>query len=174
VIQASLFPRGSAILSDCGRYRYELTRELDAGYGEAVFVMVNPSTADSETDDATIRRCASFARRWRCTRLRVVNLFAWRATDVRDLLTAPDPVGHDNDATIFRAARTAMISGVLVFAWGTSKKLGKGAALLTKRATDVRAMLPMFEAHVLGWNADGSPTHPLFVPGDRWLERWPS
>jgi hypothetical protein len=54
----------SAVISDCGRYRYLLTRQLDASPKVATFIMLNFSTADARQDDPTIRRCTGFAHRW--------------------------------------------------------------------------------------------------------------
>jgi hypothetical protein len=48
----------SATISDCGRYRYALGRRWDDG-PTACWVMLNPSTADADVDDPTIRRCVS-------------------------------------------------------------------------------------------------------------------
>lgn len=56
-----------ALISECGRYRYALTRTWDTRRTAVAFVMLNPSTADATTDDPTVRRCASFARRLRST-----------------------------------------------------------------------------------------------------------
>jgi hypothetical protein len=50
-------------LSDCGTYRYELWRRWAEG-PHVLFVMLNPSTADAVTDDATIRKCIGYAKRW--------------------------------------------------------------------------------------------------------------
>lgn len=85
--------QGEATFSGCGRYRYRLTRELNgalfAGSGRAItFIMLNPSTADANADDPTIRRCKGFARGWGYGRLIIVNLFAFRATDPRDMWKA--------------------------------------------------------------------------------------
>ena len=53
----------SAACSSCGRYRYALSRDLGAsGQGVALFVMLNPSTADARRDDPTIRRSRVLAR----------------------------------------------------------------------------------------------------------------
>src|ERR1700733_11688299 len=89
--------RSYADISSCGKYRYLLEREwrgthnpknwewmgFKDGVGEevgqpksALFVMLNPSTADAEKDDATIRRCVGFAKSWNYERLAVVNLYA--------------------------------------------------------------------------------------------------
>jgi hypothetical protein len=85
----------SAAVSRCGRCRWWLRRtDPRGGSGRVVaFLMLNPSTADAQRDDPTIRRCLGFARAWGYSVLEVRNLFAWRATDPRELLTAADPVG---------------------------------------------------------------------------------
>ncbi len=89
----------AATLSADRIYRYTLTREVDMfGNGEAaMFLMLNPSTADETEDDPTIRRCIGFARRWGYSTLHVANLFAFRATSPADLKMASDPIGPDND-----------------------------------------------------------------------------
>lgn len=62
----------TAILSPCGRYRYSLTRQWREAEGArlAIFILLNPSTADTEQDDATIRRsvCALVRRPLHCLR----------------------------------------------------------------------------------------------------------
>lgn len=76
-----------ADISDCGRYRWRLSRRWDDG-PQACFVMLNPSTADGLDDDPTVRRCVRFARGWGYGELVVVNLFPYRATDPGELITA--------------------------------------------------------------------------------------
>jgi hypothetical protein len=106
---------GWADLSPCGTYRYLLGRRVGEGDRTALFMMLNPSTADATEDDPTIRRCTGFARREGCGVLEVVNLFAYRATDPAELRTAPDPVGPANDHHIKAAlGRVALV----VVAWG--------------------------------------------------------
>jgi len=118
--------------------------------------MLNPSTADARRDDPTIRRCVGFARRWGFAQLRVVNLFALRATDPRTLRTVRDPrsiIGPRNDAVLRREARSA---DVIVAAWGAH-----GA--LHDRATDVLALLPDVAWQCLGTTKAGLPRHPLML-----------
>ncbi|WP_417651456.1 DUF1643 domain-containing protein, partial [Acinetobacter baumannii] len=53
-----------AIISDCNKYRYSLWRIWDKEKPIFTFVGLNPSTADREQDDRTIRRCINFAKSW--------------------------------------------------------------------------------------------------------------
>jgi hypothetical protein len=154
---------GGADLSDCGRYRYRLWRD---GWDEeddraCLFVMCNPSTANAVDDDATIRRCVGFCSRWGYGRLFVVNLFAFRSTDPRGLLTAADPVGPDNDVWI--AAELKAASRV-VLAWGSPSQ----PALRRLIAARVRQIMSFADfppnTGRLGSCKDGSPRHPVRLP----------
>ena len=159
-----------ATLSPCGRYRYKLWR-----YGlydslvprTMLFIMLNPSTADAMVDDPTIRRCRSFAMRDGYSQLEVVNLFALRATDPRELARAPDPIGPDNDAIIAKAVLRARDSGgCVVAAWGAH-------AIARRRAAVVEAIRQNGAALMcLGLTKDGSPRHPLYVRSDEPLGAW--
>lgn len=90
----------SAEISPCGQYRYKLMRSILQVVGwdkPALFIMLNPSTADADIDDPTVRRCIGFAKREMCSSLTVVNLYALRATDPRQLMKHQNPVGPLND-----------------------------------------------------------------------------
>jgi hypothetical protein len=93
---------GSADISPCGRYRYTLHRTWGASERPrgAVFVMLNPSTADAEKSDATVRKCIGFAQRWGLDGISIVNLFAFRSRHPGDLALQADPVGPLNDNAI--------------------------------------------------------------------------
>ena len=144
-----------AEFSPCGRWRYALGRRWGPGPG-LVFVLLNPSTADHLTPDATLLRCVARAQGLGFGALRVVNLFAWRATDPRALGRVPDPVGPENDAAIGRAAR-----------WGKSILCGWGArGGLAGRDSDVRRLLRRRPLWHLGLTAGGQPRHLLYVAGD--------
>src|SRR3954453_788312 len=107
----------NAVISACGRYRYLLTRQVGPGTRTAVFIMLNPSTADATDDDPTIRRCIGFARQWGCGRLAVLNLFALRATDPAWMKQADNPVGPEN-RDWFDRTFPASHDGPVVCAWG--------------------------------------------------------
>lgn len=164
--QTVLANGNSAWMSGCNRYRYRLGRNWAEGWGKpAVFVMLNPSTADSYTDDPTIRRCVGFTRTWGCDRLIVVNLYAYRATRPRDLWLASDPVGPENDAHLADAAYIAAKNGApLVAAWGAHAK--------PDRVADVLAIPGMDRLTALGVTKSGAPRHPLYMRADATPTPW--
>lgn len=156
----SVSDRG-AVLSDCGLYRYRLHRRATASDRIALFIMLNPSTADAEQDDPTIRRCIGFARAMECGRLLVVNLFAFRATSPKVMLAAADPIGPDNDKHIDQCAQDSVMSGGrIICAWGAhGSHRGRGAVVLR------RLLLAGCDPVSLGETAKGMPRHPLYLSG---------
>lgn len=142
----------TALVSPCGLYRYVLTRQWAPGPVVA-FVGLNPSTADAEVDDPTIRRCLAFAKSWGCGGLTMVNLFAFRATQPTDMFAAADPIGPDNDLWLRTASQGADIT---IEAWGAH-----GGFM--RRDRSVRALL--LRRHYLRLTKDGHPGHPLYLPG---------
>jgi hypothetical protein len=121
-------------------------------------VMLNPSTADAEKDDPTIRRCIAFAARERFGGVEILNLFAFRATAPADLKASDDPVGPDNDRhlrELFRRHETVLA------AWGAHGGHHGRAEAIMRMASRVGATLTC-----LGRTAQGQPRHPLYVKGD--------
>lgn len=144
----------SAVISPCGRYRYALWRRWrDDRPGICMFVMLNPSTADATIDDPTIRRCITFAHSWGYGAIYVLNLFAFRATDPRELLRTADPIGPDNHIYL---KCWGMSADIRIAAWGAH-----GGLLYQNEV--VRDIIPRL--HYLKLNKDGLPAHPLYLPG---------
>ena len=75
----------SAMISNCNKYRYKLTRTWDEDKGKVLFIMLNPSTADEKTDDLTTRRCMNFAKNWGYGGLLIGNIYPFRAKRPKDL-----------------------------------------------------------------------------------------
>ena len=155
-----------AVISDDGLYRYELTRRIPSPLRwikPVTFVMLNPSTADAELDDPTIRRCTSFAKKFGGTKLRVVNLFAYRATDPADLKVAlakgTDIVGPENDLHLRRAV--ALGNGPIFVAWG-ARPTGALGRLFDERVAFVASLTPTWGC--LAKTKHGQPRHPLYLP----------
>lgn len=144
-----------ALFSECMAYRYELTRVWDPSAGKVLFVMLNPSTADEIRNDPTVERCERRARALGFGAFRVCNIFAYRATDPRDMRAATDPVGPENDGAILRSCAWA---DDIICAWGTH-----GAHL--ERGPAVEAMIRGSGAlpKHLGLSKHGHPKHPLYI-----------
>jgi hypothetical protein len=158
-------PTKSAVLSPDRKYRYHLYRSIPGGGNRiATFIMLNPSTADHEVDDPTIRKCIGFARRWGCGELHIVNLFAVRATDPREMRRASDPVGPDNHEWVMRTVARAPDSGPIVCAWGLH------GSYMGQDQTVLGWLDGVHEPKALGITKDGHPRHPLYVPYEAELE----
>ena len=141
-----------ATFSDCGQYRYALWRFWQPDQPRVMFVGLNPSTADAEKNDPTIRRCIGFAQDWGYGGLYVVNLFAYRATLPKDLFAAEAPIGPDNDVWVQKLANE---SDLIIAAWGND-----GA--VQGRSHTFRQLLPQMKC--LKMNKSGEPAHPLYQP----------
>lgn len=153
-----------AVYSACETYRYQLTRDWNASAPRLLFVMLNPSTASETTNDPTVARCEARARRMGQGAVRVVNLFAFRATDPRALRAAADPVGRDSDRFLLEAAGWA---DSVICAWGNHGALlnrAKAATALLRSAGK-----PLLH---LGLTGMGQPRHPLYVRNDATPQPW--
>jgi hypothetical protein len=155
-----------------GLYRYSLGRMWRTNGKIAVFVMLNPSTADHLEDDPTVSRCMKWARTWDCSGLLVVNMFAWRGTFPADLHRAirkdVDAVGPRNDMFIRAASMVAgRTGGPVVAAWGAH-----GGRYPQRVAQVVRA-LHGGQLMALGTTTAGHPVHPLARVKMTGLTRWP-
>ncbi len=153
-----------AFISDCGKYRYTLSRVWDSTKPSLTFVMLNPSTADSAVDDPTIRRCIGYARRDGYGGITVVNLFAIRATDPEILLdSSVDREGEYNVLWQDQLIRKALDAGTpIVCAWG-SHKAAAGVGTLFAEKVERRGV----KAVCLGYTKAGAPRHPLYVSKDQ-------
>jgi hypothetical protein len=146
----------SAVMSECGAYRYRLARAWGEASGPYVcWVALNPSTADALADDPTIRRMVGFVDNWGWTRLIVVNLFAIRSTDPSRLKRGGDVVGPLNNDNIREVAKYAALT---VAAWGSWGYLHDRGRLVTAMLQGHGVRL-----HCLGrTKAGGHPVHPLY------------
>ena len=154
----------SATISDCRKYRYLLSRPPVSKFpykGTALFIMLNPSTADAEIDDPTIRRCRGFAEYWSCNGIVVANLYALRATNPKELWSSPYPVGVSNDVYLINLARE---HETVVFAFGGNAKID--------RVKQVYEIFKHRDILCLGVTKDGMPKHPLYLKGDTKLIQW--
>lgn len=149
----------TAVMTDT--YRYNLCRFFAQRFSDSsrlVFVMLNPSTADGTQDDPTVRKCRTIAEAHGAGSIEIVNLYAYRATDPRALITAADPVGPDNDSWIRTACERGR--GPIIAAWGAS---GRKVPSFPGRVARVTEMIRPYGPRCLGLTKGGFPKHPLFA-----------
>jgi len=152
----------SAILSDCGTYRYELRRKIPCALRwvqPALFILFNPSTADHIEDDQTVKKGMGFCKEWFCTDMLFWNLYAFRSRWPKDLKAAADPIGPENDKHLRRILKSNM-DGRIILAWG-----GMVGPNMKQRVTQVITVLRESGKHVeaIKLNDNGSPTHPVMI-----------
>lgn len=155
--------RASADISNCGRYRWHLSRQWAKG-PLLTFVMLNPSTADAQEDDPTIRRCISFGRREGFAGISVVNLFPYRATDPQEIPSNNYPKGTEFEVKVLD--NEILSSAKVICAWGSARIAKRRAKWFSHRYS-------YRELFCLGKTKDGSPRHPLYLPGDAAILPWP-
>lgn len=155
--------------SENRRYRYELVHRCDdlLTTGELrflVWVGLNPSTADEQALDPTLKRIRAFTQREGYHGFVMLNLFAWRDTDPDQMMREMDPVGRENDDTLRKWSKPGQ---KIVCAWGNH-----GGHLSRWRKVAEMMKAAGAELVCLSTNADGSPKHPLYVKSDTPLQPW--
>ncbi len=150
---------GAVFSADGGPYRYVLWRRWGPG-PLVLFVMLNPSTAGAESDDATIRRVVAFAKEWGCGGLYVGNLFGLVTPYPKELEKVVDPVGARNDEFIVEAAKECDYA---VVAWGACpfKRVAQRSVWVIRLLEGNG--LPVM---CLGKTKGGEPAHPLRLARD--------
>jgi len=144
-----------AVYSKCEAYRYSLTRTWDAAGSRVLFIMLNPSTATEVQNDPTVERCERRARALGHGAFRVCNIFAYRATDPRNMRAQVDPIGPGNDAAILEALDWTQTT---IAAWGSHGEhmcRGDAVAALLREAK--------VQTLHLGLTKGGQPKHPLYI-----------
>lgn len=163
---------GRAIFSTCGRYRYTLERAWASIPRYVLWIMLNPSTADAEKNDATIRRCLGFAREWNYTGILVGNLYGWRATKPQELWDTAragvDVIGPENPRHIVGLLRRAAL---VVCAWGQEGPVQRA------RFDVLQAIRQHHAPHILRMNQGKlgdmqQPSHPLMLRRGLKPVRW--
>ena len=140
------------VLSPCRKYRYALRRIWDDSKKRMMFIGLNPSYADENKDDQTIKRCISYAKQWGYGGVIMGNLFAFRTPSPAEMIKAGQPIGEENDKWLKRLLKEA---DLVVGIWGNS-----GAFL--GRAAEVAAVFP--ELHCLRITGSGQPHHIRNLP----------
>lgn len=144
---------GSVVLSEDNSYRYFLGRRWSSKGKTIAFICLNPSTADSYTDDQTVRRCIQFSKLLGGAQLVIGNLFAYRSTDPCKLKEVTDPIGKENDEWLAKIIAT---SDLVIAGWGLHGALNMRDIEILSRFKGKLSALRLTK--------DGYPSHPLYLP----------
>jgi hypothetical protein len=159
LIQRGTWEAG-AVFSECERFRYRLWRRWDASVPPLVFVMLNPSTADENKLDPTVRRCHKRARNSGAGGLEVLNLFAYRATDPDDLRRAGFVAGPHN-VEAMREVFATQRGRPIICGWGSNARGLAMPGIALKLMREAGAI-----PHAIKLTRDGIPAHPLYLADD--------
>lgn len=146
-----------AHFSEDRKYRYALWRIWNPDRPLAMFIGLNPSTANEITDDPTIRRVTRFAYDWGCGGFYMMNLFGYVTAYPHELQTTKDALG-DTDEWL---EKINLLCDRICFVWGAFGQ-PKDRQYIRVRATVVAARYP--GAYCLGKTKSGHPAHPLYLP----------
>lgn len=142
-----------AVLSSCETYRYQLWRIWDDTKPKVMFLMLNPSTADANKDDATIRKCMRYSIKWNYGGFYVGNLYGYRATDRSVIKSVDNPIGDENQNHLLELSKKC---DKIVCAWGNEEG----------RPERIFSILDNLYYLKLNKDREQSPAHPLYLKGD--------
>lgn len=154
--QVTIYSNSNGIMSGASfsndkQHRLCLWRIWNTSLPFVMFIGLNPSKANENTNDNTMRKVVKIAQHNGYGGVYMVNLFTYTSTDPKKL---PQPQSQqfaemDKDLLISTAGRCKDV----VFCWGNFK-------IATYRATWAIQQFP--NALCLAKNKNGSPKHPLY------------
>jgi len=143
-----------AVFSACRTYRYALWRTWEMRTPSILFVGLNPSTADDQHDDPTIRRCIRFAQNWGYGGIYVANLFSFRATRPTTLKANSNPIGSETEDWIHRLSQETLYT---IACWGNHGSFLQRNQVITQMIANL---------YCLRITKQGQPAHPLYLPNN--------
>ena len=138
----------SAILSKNRKHRYLLSRIWDLNNENILFIMLNPSSADEDIDDATTTKVISFSKKWGYGGLHICNLYTYRTSSPKKLFSVPKNKRGSNKSEIKNYAKKC---SKIVYAWGNKEKVPPW----------LNQMVP--NPSFIELSKEGVPKHPLYL-----------
>lgn len=150
--------RKSASLSECGTYRWLLTRRWDDTLPILVVCMLNPSTADAERDDPTVLALIHFAKLWGYGGITIVNLYAFRSPSPAVMKASSQRHSARNTKLLEHfVPAEALQAGRVLVAWGNDGDFEGWASWFANRMAEVHGL----DLICLGRTSSGAPKHPM-------------
>ncbi len=153
-------------------HRYRCWRTWATDRPVLAWLMLNPSTADAEVLDPTLRRVEAFSRRENAGGFEVWNLWSLRATDPAELWRwmqerdQTEGLDANSSAVLARASEIRQV----VCAWGAFSKCPSsmlaGANRVARQAVASLREIGCEPLRLGALTAGGQPRHPLYLAGD--------
>jgi len=143
-----------ADISNDKKDRFSLSRIWDSKKPKALYIMLNPSYADDESDDPTIRRLIFFSKKFKFGGFYVTNLFT-------QITPYPKELNMDNNSkkkNLIIISELIKKSDLIVYAWGN----------LVSEPMQLRKLIE--SPLCFGINKNGTPKHPLYLRSDTKLQ----
>jgi hypothetical protein len=144
----------SADISNDKKDRFSLSRIWDSKKPKALYIMLNPSYADDESDDPTIRRLIFFSKKFKFGGFYVTNIFT-------QITPYPKELNMDNNSkkkNLKIISELIKKSDLIVYAWGN----------LVSEPMQLRKLIE--SPLCFGINKNGTPKHPLYLRSDTKLQ----
>jgi hypothetical protein len=144
----------SADISNDKKDRFSLSRIWDSKKPKALYIMLNPSYADDESDDPTIRRLIFFSKKFKFGGFYVTNLFT-------QITPYPKELNMDNNSknkNLKIISELIKKSYLIVYACGN----------LVSEPMQLRKLIE--SPLCFGINKNGTPKHPLYLRSDTKLQ----
>ena len=128
--------------------RYSLKREWDKSKNKILYIMLNPSLADDNNDDPTIRRLINFSKKFNYGGFLVGNIYSTISPNPKEV----DKSDGISDKNLVELLKLINQVEEIVYAWGNN-------AYEPELLKDLVSNPKCF-----GKNLNGSPKHPLYLP----------
>ena len=153
--------KSDAFFSPCRKFRWKLTRKINASSKELIFIGLNPSFAGVTNNDSTLNRIIDFCDLWGYGSLTVINLFGRIEKNPKRLISYKDPVGSKNDFELNTSIQYWFQNDIcdLWIGWGVNGTLMNKNEYVLRKIQNYNSKRP----YVIGLTKDGHPRHPLYT-----------
>ncbi|MAU58505.1 MAG: hypothetical protein CMC33_02450 [Flavobacteriaceae bacterium] len=131
-----------------GHFRYSLSRIWENKLPKVLFIMLNPSIANSKKNDPTIRKIISYSKSWGFGGLYVGNLYSHISPYPKDIRLVKFDFEKKNIESIKKMQE---ITELTVYAWGNNEKIPNWLKSIIKKP------------YYIELSKKGTPKHPLYL-----------
>jgi hypothetical protein len=151
---------GGAEFNENRRCRYKLWRILsDRAGGDCVFIGLNPSLADEDREDPTVKRMMRYARDWGCVRMFVTNVVPL-ITPYPERLKKNEWTQSDIENNVRAIIDVSMNAKHVICCWGNHGSMRKVKP--TRMHIEQALLMRGVTLSCLSINKGGQPKHPLY------------